>query len=64
MMNDLLFYFACLFVFTPVEQRTNEEFMKVNPTKRVPAIDDNGFCVSERWAGLHVQIVHHSSPYA
>lgn len=26
----------------------NEEFLAVNPNKKVPAIDDNGFSLSER----------------
>ena len=30
------------------ESRTNEDFLKVTPEKRVPAIDDNGFCLFER----------------
>ena len=30
------------------EHRTNEEFIRVNPHKQVPAIDDNGFTLSER----------------
>ena len=32
----------------PGENNTNEEFIKVNPFKSIPAIDDNGFCVRER----------------
>ena len=31
-----------------VENRTNEEFMKVCSAKTVPAIDDNGFKLFER----------------
>lgn len=41
--------------FTPLslwfhagETRTREDFMKVSPTQKVPAIDDNGFCLFER----------------
>ena len=30
------------------ENRTREDFLKVNPHKKVPAIDDSGFCLSER----------------
>lgn len=30
------------------ENRTREDFMKVSPTQKVPAIDDNGFCLFER----------------
>ena len=35
------------------ENRTNEEFMLVNPHKKVPAIDDNGFTLSERSLSTH-----------
>lgn len=46
--------FCCLctcdkmFSLHSVEQKTNEEFMRVNPHKKVPAIEDNGFALSER----------------
>lgn len=33
---------------TAAEHFTNEEFIRVNPHKKVPAIDDNGFTLSER----------------
>ena len=36
------------FIFA-VEHQTDEEFTKVCATRTVPAIDDNGFKLFERW---------------
>ena len=43
-----VFFFHLVFSPASAEHRTNEEFMRVNPHKKVPAIDDNGFTLSER----------------
>ena len=42
------------FYITVAEQFTNEEFIRVNPHKKVPAIDDNGFTLSERSVPIKV----------
>lgn len=43
------------------EHMTDEEFIRINPHKKVPAIDDNGFTLSERLIGLFYSMHRNSS---
>lgn len=52
-MSTLVYEFASANVPIPtVENRTNEEFTNVCAVKTVPAIDDNGFKLFERYSYL------------
>ncbi len=42
--------FVCICMLTVCTEDTvnNEAFAAINPNKRIPAIDDNGFILTER----------------
>lgn len=46
----LNFYFLFFFFKQKLGENFQEEYSKLNPFKKVPVIDDNGFILTERYA--------------
>ena len=45
------------------QHRKDETFKKACPTNTVPAIDDDGFCLFERWVSLRITCYRAAPPF-
>lgn len=55
-------YEASLIKIAQAEHRTNEDFVRVNPAKKVPAMDDNGFWLFESSAIMQYLVKQYKLP--